>query len=257
MGNNKNNKKRKKIRFKGLLIIILFFYLIFSLFYYLWTSPIKNINITGNYYLKDNYIKEYLEIDNLSMLKINKKELKKHLLKIDLINDAKINKGLFKTINIEIEEDKILFYNWNNKKIVLSSGREIEYNNNYLGVPTLINYVKNDIYTKLIEGLNKVKKEVISLVSEIEYSPSIVSDKIVDETRFIFRMNDGNTVFINTINIEKLNKYLPIYEAIVNKNGDITGCLYLDSNSENNHFNNCESIVVENGEVNNGDSKEN
>ena len=64
-------------------------------------------------------------------------------------------------------------------------------------------------------------------------------------------MNDGNNVYINTINIEKLNNYLSIYEAIVSKNGDITGCLYLDSNSENNHFNNCESIVdsgEENGE---------
>ena len=73
MGNKKIKKKR--IRFKGLLIIILFFYLIFSGFYYLWSLPIKNVNIAGNYYLKDNYLKDYLDIDDVSVIKLNKKEV--------------------------------------------------------------------------------------------------------------------------------------------------------------------------------------
>ena len=33
-----------------------------------------------------------------------------------------------------------------------------------------------------------------------------------------------------------------------NKNGDTKGCLYLDSNSENNHFNNCEEDKIVNPE---------
>ena len=37
---------------------------------------------------------------------------------------------------------------------------------------------------------------------------SIVKDKIVDDKRFLLRMNDGNIVYINTINIEKFNNYL-------------------------------------------------
>ena len=96
-----------------------------------------------------------------------------------------------------------------------------------------------------------IKKDNISLISEIEYSPSMVNDKIIDDKRFLFRMNDGNIVYINTINIEKFNNYLDIYEVIVNKNGLVKGCLYLDSNSENNHFNNCESNPVVEEEVNN------
>ena len=56
-------------------------------------------------------------------------------------------------------------------------------------------------------------------------------------------MNDGNIVYINTINIEKYNNYLEIYEALINKNGETNGCLYLDSNSENKHFNICDEIT--------------
>ena len=63
-------------------------------------------------------------------------------------------------------------------------------------------------------------------------------------------MNDGNKVYINTPNIEKFNDYLEIYERLVNKNEGIKGCLYLNSNSKNNHFNNCESeIKVEDEEI--------
>jgi len=240
----KNIKKRKKIRFQGLLIVVLFFYLIFSCLYYLWMKPIKKIEIEGNIYLKDNYIKDYLDINNVSLLKLNKKEIKNKLLDIDLINQVKINKNYFGKVTIKVEEDKILFYNWNNKKIILSSGKEIDYNKNYLGFATLINYVPNDIYKDLVNKLNGIDTDILSLVSEIEYSPSYVGEKTVDENRFLFRMNDGNAVYINTINIEKLNDYLEIYEAIVSKNGKITGCLYLDSNSGNNHFNSCENMEV-------------
>ena len=92
----------------------------------------------------------------------------------------------------------------------------------------------------------------MKLVSEIEYSPSIISGKVIDDKRFLFRMNDGNIVYINTINIEKFNNYLELYEVITSKKGDTKGCLYLDSNNDNNHFNNCEEeVVINDGEVEN------
>ncbi len=250
-GDNKN--KKKKIRFKGLLIIILFFYLLVSFFYYIYTRPIKNINIEGNFYLKDNYLIDYLDLDDTSIFKLNKKSVTNKLLELDLISKASVKKNYFGTLNISVTEDKILFYNWNNKKIVLSSGKLIDYNKNYLGVPTLINYVPDSIYEELITKLNNINKEVLALVSEIEYSVSTINGKVVDDKRFLLRMNDGNKVYVNTINLEKLNNYLEIYEVIVNKNGDVKGCLYLDSNSSNNHFNNCEEVSIV-GENDNNES---
>ena len=41
-------------------------------------------------------------------------------------------------------------------------------------------------------------------------------------------MKDGNTVYVNLINIEKLNKYQEIYAVVNDK-----GILYLDSSSKN------------------------
>lgn len=251
MGQKNNEKvKKKKIRWKGLLIVILFCYLLFSCGYHIYKSPIKNIRIDGNYYLKDNYLIDYLNISNISLMKINKKEIKENLLKLDLISEAKINKSIFNHLSIEVVEEKVLFHNWNTKKLVLSNGENINYSKEYYGIPSLINYVPNDIYKNLVDGLKKIKKETLMLISEIEYSPSIVEEKVVDDNRFVFRMNDGNLVYINTINIEKINSYLNIYEAIVSKNGNVTGCLYLDSNSDNNHFNNCKSLESS-GEIEN------
>lgn len=247
MGEKKS--KKKKIRFKGLLVIFLFIYLIGTCLYYLWSMPIKKIEIDGNNYLKDNYIINYLDIDDESIIKVSKKDIKNKLLELDLISNVKVKKNYFGTLYIELVEDKVLFYNWNNKKIILSSGKEISYNKDYLGIPTLINYVPEEVYEEFIEKLNTIDKENIALISEIEYSRSMVNDKIIDDKRFLFRMNDGNVVYINTINIEKFNNYLDIYEVIVNKNGLVKGCLYLDSNSENNHFNNCESNPVVEEEV--------
>ncbi len=244
----KGKNKKKKLKLRGLLVILLFIYLVVMVLFYLWKTPIKNIQIVGNYYLKDNYLIKYLELEDTSIFKVSKRKIKKKLDALDLVSDVKISKNYLGKLKITIKEDRILFYNWNNKKIILTDGREIDYNSNYLGVPVLINYVPDTIYTEFVKKIEKINRDVLSLVSEIEYSPSSVGDKIIDEQRFLFRMNDGNKVYINTVNIEKFNEYLEIYEIISNKNGDVDGCLYLDSNSNNNHFNKCEEEVVENNE---------
>lgn len=236
---NKQKEKKRKIRFKGLLIVILFLYLFGSLFYYLVGKPIRNINIEGNFYFKDSYLVDYLDLNNLSILKVSKSSIKKKLLEIDLISDVKVDINYLGKLNIKVVEEKVLFYNFLNKKIVLSNGEEVSNNSSFLGVPTLINRVDDKVYSDLIKSMSKVNKDVLMLISEIEYNPSIINNKTIDETRFIFYMNDGNKVYINTINMEKINNYLSIYEAILNKSDVLKGCLYLDSNSENNHFNTC------------------
>ena len=55
-------------------------------------------------------------------------------------------------------------------------------------------------------------------------------------------MNDGNTVYINLINIKNLNKYQSIYATL----NDVLGVVYLDSSSnENIYFKSYESIQKE------------
>ncbi len=238
----REKKKKRKLRFKALLIIILLLYLFFAVIYYFINKPIKNIEINGNNYLKDNYIINYLDINNKSIFKINKKNIQNKLLELELIEDVKVTKNYFGKLKIDIKEGNALFYNLLNNSLVLSEGKEIKmdnYEDAFLGIPILVNEVPKEIYDELINKITRVNKNILASVSEILYNPSKVGDKIVDDKRFKLLMNDGNIVFINTVNIEKFNDYLEIYEGIVSKNGNIKGCLYLDSISENNHFNNC------------------
>ena len=241
----KKNKKKKKLKLSGLILIIFLAFLVSLFGYYLWTTPVKEINIKGNNYLKDNYLITYLDLNGKSVLSMSRSKIKKKLLALDLVNSVKIHKNYLGKITIEIEEDTPLFYNLNTQKVILTNNKEVDYSDAFLGLPVLINVVPEDIYQEFINKISTIDKNVLSLVSEIQYSPSKINEKIIDDKRFLFRMNDGNTVYINTINIEKFNNYLEIYEVIMNKNGgEIKGCLYLDSNSDNKHFNNCEESIV-------------
>lgn len=236
-------KKKRKIKLGGLLVLILAIYLLITLGIYIYKMPIKRVVVSGNTYLKDNYIIDYLDLDKSSILSVSKNSIKKKLKELDLISDVNIKKNYLGILYLEVKEDKVLFYNLSSKKVILSSGKEIENDKEYLGIPVLINYVPDEVLEEFIDKFNRIDKENISLISEIEYAPSIINDKVVDDKRFLFRMNDGNVVYINTINIEKYNSYLEIYEALVNKSGDTKGCLYLDSNSENKHFNVCDEVT--------------
>ena len=51
----------------------------------------------------------------------------------------------------------------------------------------------------------------------------------IDETRFVLRMNDTNTVYVNTINLKRLNEYQKIC-ATMDEN--IKGIIYLNSNRD-------------------------
>lgn len=244
-------KKKKKIRFKALLAILLICYLLIAGTYYFLNKPLKKIIFTGNTYLKDNYLINYLDISKESIFKVKSKSVKEKLLALNLISDVKIHKNYLGTLKIEIEENQVLFYDLGSKRLVLSSGEEVEatdFADAYLGIPVLTNEVPSNIYQELIKKMPRIHKDILTNISEIAYNPSMVQEKIVDDKRFSLLMNDGNVVYINTVNIEKINDYFEIYEGIVKKNGNKKGCLYLDSSSENNHFNNCEAQEKDDGE---------
>ncbi len=225
--------KVKKFSFKRLIILLLILYILIYSLYYIFKMPIKNIFITGTTYITDNEIINAAQIkDYPSIFKTTSHTMKKEIKQIPLVKDVKIKKGLLGKLTIEVEENKILFYNLNTQKIVLEDGHEIEDSSSYKGVPTLINYVPDKIYQKLIKSLLKVDADIIASISEIEYSPSKSNEEIIDETRFVLRMNDTNTVYANLINIKNLNHYEEIYSTLNNQKG----YLYLDSSNEENFY---------------------
>lgn len=222
-------KPKKKVRITGIIFLLLFVYLLITLIYYFIKSPIKNISIKGNNLLTEEDIITDSKISyNDSIFKISTYKIEKNLEKNPLIKKTKIERRLNGTIIINIEENKILFLNALTKKLVLSDEKEIDINNKYMGYPVLINYVPSEIYKELIKSLSKVNDSNYQMISEIEYSVDKYENTVIDDERFLLRMKDGNTIYVNLINIEKLNKYQEIYSALTDK-----GTLYLDSSSKN------------------------
>lgn len=223
--------KKKKLNIKALIILLLIIYLIVMFFYTLFTMKIKNIFITGTNLLTDNEIIEIAEIkDYPAIFGTSKNKLKEKIKNLELVENVKIEKTLTGKLTIKITEAEPLFYNRNSNKVVLSNKKEVENNSKYLGIPTLINYVPTDILNDFIEALSKIDPDIIKMINEIEYDPDISNDITIDEYRFLLRMNDTNHVYVNIINMERLNDYEQIFATI----GDLRGTVYLDSYNADN-----------------------
>lgn len=207
----------KKIKIVNILIVLLLLYIIGFYTYKVVVAPINNIFVVGNKYLTDQEIIDIAGVRNYpSFILTTKYNMKKKLLKKDLIDEVKIKKSFGRILTIEVEESNPLFIY--NDKVILSNSKQIE-NKNYK-LPTITNYVEEDILNKLIEKYQNVDDEIKIMISEIEYVPNDI-----DKERFIITMNDGNYVYITLYKITSINEYIKIVSTLDNKKG----ILYLDS----------------------------
>lgn len=230
--------KRRRLRVKFLLKLSAFVCLIVVSIIYLKNYHIKNIYITGNEVIPDVKIIETLEIkDYPSMSKLKVKKAESTLLEQNpIIEKVSIKRDLLGKVRIDITETKILFYYKYNNKYITTSGKSIDdLNNEYYGYPILINFTPDTVFDSLLKGLNKVNYDIIKMINELEYNPYKAADgTIIDNNRFTLKMNDGNTVIIDTVNIKNLNKYNEIYASLgMDKE---KGILYLDTITEDNIY---------------------
>lgn len=220
--------KKKKIKWKVLVRFCIFLFFVYLSYLYILNLPTKNILIKGNSLVSDYKIINAIEYkDYPKLFSKKKKELTEIILKLDFINKVKITRSLNGILTIEVEESYPLFFNRNNNKVILDNKKEITLEEMH-GIPILINYVPDSYYNKLIEKFKSVDKNVRNLISEIEYQPWKSNDVMIDETRFFLRMNDGNSVYVNLLHIDKLNNYIEIFASLEGK----SGTLYLDSSSD-------------------------
>lgn len=207
----------KKIKIVNILIVLLLLYIIGFYTYKVVVAPINNIFVVGNKYLTDQEVIDIAGVRNYpSFILTTKYNMKKKLLKKDLIDEVKIKKSFGRILTIEVEESNPLFIY--NDKVILSNSKQIE-NKNYK-LPTITNNVEEDILNKLIEKYQNVDDEIKIMISEIEYVPNDI-----DKERFIITMNDGNYVYITLYKITSINEYIKIVSTLDNKKG----ILYLDS----------------------------
>ena len=216
----KKRKSKKKFNVKKFIRFILVILIISICIYFLINAKTRNIVILNNDYYNDEEIIETANIQNYpKFLLLNRSAIKKKLLKLDLIEDVKITKKLGFILQIDVKEQKVLYYIRSNDEYKLSTNENIKLDN-IIGMPTLINFVPEDIEKDFVKGLTKVDKSIINMVSEIEYSPSEFDTK-----RFLLYMNDGNLVYITITRIDLLNKYVDVIKKV----GTKKGILYLDS----------------------------
>ena len=214
----KRKVKKRKIKGKKLLLFLIFVVAIIYGVYYIYSLKITSITVKGNTLYKDWEIIKIAKLDKYPKSMENLSGMISHRLEKDaFIKKAKVTKKRITEVNIEIIENKPLFYYVPNNKTVLADKTEVD---EAFSVPTLVNYVPNKIYDKFLNEMNNVDYGIIKRISEIKYDPNEVDDE-----RFLLTMNDGNYVYLTLYKFNKVNHYIDIIKEFDNKKG----VLYLDS----------------------------
>lgn len=216
-------KKRVKRKFniKKFFGFILFIAIVSFAIYYSINIKTKNIIVLNTNYYSDEIIIETAGLENYpEFLKINNKEIKSKLKKLELIDDVEIRKKLGFILELDIKEKKVLYLTRSTNKYKLETNEDFS-SEQIINVPTLINFVPKDIEEEFIKGFKDIDNSIISMISEIEYS---VTD--YDDERFVLYMNDGNQVYVTNNRLKVLNNYITIMQKV---SSNKKGILYLDS----------------------------
>lgn len=220
----KVKKKRLKIKtiIMFLIIIVLIVYIIFFSFNSLINTRIKNIYIIGNDILKDDDVIELAKISNYpKFLSISSNEMTRRIKTSPYIKNVEVKKRFWNQVYIYITENKPLFYNKINNKLILENNNEVILDEIFNNIPILVNNIEDTkVFKKLINKFTKINDDIKEKISEIKYDPNDV-----DKERFLFTMNDGNYAYISLPKIDEINYYMDILPTLENKKG----ILYLDS----------------------------
>ena len=219
--------KKTKVKLFNLLILLIVFAGLFFSGKYIVDQPIRNIVVTGTSYLNDDYIIDLAKIRNYPpFLLFNSSSACKRITKSQYISSCKIKKKLGYVLEVNVKENKPLFYNMNNNKYVFDSGEETTEDeiSNTFRTPRLLNYVPDKKYKRFIKGMSKIKPDILEKISDIEFQPNEY-----DKDRFLLYMDDGNMVYLTLTKFKTINQY----NNVLSQLEDHKGILYLDSG---NHF---------------------
>ncbi len=218
-------KKRKLRVFRLLLILLVLSGLFFGVYNYL-KLPINNLIVIGNEYLDDDYILKLAGVTNYpSFWMSNMYKREKKLKTSSYISDAKIKRGLHRTLTIKIEENRALFIKDSDQKVVFADEQEINGRDDFtFRVPRLLNYVPDKKYKKFVAGMSEINSDILAKISDIEYVPNDL-----DKDRFLLYMDDGNMVYLTLTKFNMINYYNDVLGQLEGRRG----ILYLDNG---NHF---------------------
>lgn len=208
----------RKIRYERVFLFLLFVIFLVILVICFFSQKIKKISVNGNFYLSDQDIIESAHLsDYPNAFFTTSRSIRSNLEKNKYIKSADVKKTVFGSVSIEVVENKPLVFSSTANKVVLSDGSYVD---DYYNVPILINDVDSSIFNDFLDQLSLLDFSVFSNISEIEYSPNSVDNKL-----FLFYMNDGNYIYVDLDRFSSVNRY---FDIVVNFNNH-KGILYLDS----------------------------
>lgn len=211
-------KKKRKLKVKNVMLVFIILIVFFLGLAFLTDVRINNIVIKGNSLYSDWEIIEKAGLsDYPSSLKTLSLSIEKRLEKDDYIKSVEVQRPSLTKVVIKVEENLPLFYYLPANKTILSDKTEVSDN---FPVPTVINYVPDNIYSKFLKAISSVNYDIVKRISEIRYDPNEV-----DDGRFFLTMNDGNQVYLTLNEFTKIDNYLDIIKEFDNKKG----ILYLDA----------------------------
>lgn len=208
----------RKIRYKRLLIFIFIILIILFLLLKLFFLKITNIYVSGNYYLSDQSVIESAKLANYpSAIFTFSNSIESNIKKNKYVSDVNVEKKGLTKVYISIVENRPLFFDDVSKKTILMDGSSSD---GMFNVPILVNSVSDEIYSDFLYELSLIDINVFNTISEIEYTPNSVDNKL-----FLITMNDGNYISVNLNRFSSISKY---FDMVVNFNNH-KGILYLDS----------------------------
>ncbi len=211
-------KKKRKIKVGSVVFCFVFVLIICLIISFLMDIKINNVVVKGNLFYSDWNIIQKAGLDDYpSSLENSSTQIKKKLEEDPYIKKATVSKRWLKQVVITVDENLPLFYYLPKQKTILTDKTEVIDN---FPVPTVINYVPDKKYSKLLKSISELDYDIVKRISEIRYDPNEVDDE-----RFYLTMNDGNYVYLTLPKFNRLDNYLDIIKEFNNKKG----VLYLDS----------------------------
>ena len=203
----KKVKKKVKLKFIPLLLMFLILVMLFFLFKHISKIKPSLILIRGNELLSDREIINEGNLREFKYFSFNNTS-KEKLEKNKIIKKVDIKRKFLFTIQVTIEEKKVILYEKTSSLYILEDNEKVKINKN-IEVPVLNNKIINTVEKSFINKFSLLNKSVKYRISEIFYQPTEY-----DSALFLMYMKDGNHVYVNVSNLEKLNHYDKTVESI-------------------------------------------
>ncbi|HWK24247.1 MAG TPA: FtsQ-type POTRA domain-containing protein [Ureibacillus sp.] len=226
-------KRRKRTNFKFIFLIVLFIITLFLLLYF--QSPyseIKDIKVIGAELVEEDVYKEQSDLkagDSIWGFKVT--DIEDKISKENWVKDVEVKRKWLTTVEINIKEwDKVAYISQDNELYPMLENGEIFKETSGLApvdAPLFLDFDNGKLRKKLLVELSKLDSAVLSLISQINSTPSSS-----DPYAITLYMNDGYEVRAEVTTLaEKLNYYPSIVAQIESSSGYKKGIIDIEVGS--------------------------